>query len=152
MTVDNLLLSMKIRMYFIMLIGGVVLCAFYLFMEGGFADNSIITFFGFLCLSTYIAMHLRKLYFVSVSNDDGKIKIRYYYIHPLFQKLNSIEIPFNEFHSYEVQDAYSGFNKYLLIYQKTRKGVAVYPKISIAALQKKEWRKIEDILKKYSTK
>jgi len=79
--------------------------------------------------------------------DQGlKLVFRYYSIASFIRNPNSIEIKKNEFLKFEVEKRLFGLRKYLIIYQKTPKGVAKYPPISISLLKKSEQKVLSDSL------
>ncbi len=86
----------------------------------------------------YLISYLRDTNYFYFNNNSSKIIIRYYSLKPLSSNQNSLEINKSDFYKYEIKNSFAGFLKYLIIYQRTMKGIAKYPPISISILKKKD--------------
>jgi hypothetical protein len=86
----------------------------------------------------YSFTYIRDLNYFYFNNNASKLIIRYYSLKPLSSEQNSLEIPKQNFQKYEIKKSWGGLRKYLIVYQKTAKGIAKYPPISISILKKKD--------------
>lgn len=86
----------------------------------------------------YSFTYIRDLNYFYFNNNSSKIIIRYYSLKPLSSEQNSLEISKQDFQKYEIQNSLGGLRKYLIIFQRTAKGIAKYPPISISILKKKD--------------
>jgi hypothetical protein len=77
-----------------------------------------------------------------------KLVFRYYSVASFISNPNSVEIKKTDFLKFEVEKKLLGLRKYLILYQKTPKGVAKYPPISISLLKKAEEKVLSDSLLK----
>jgi hypothetical protein len=84
-------------------------------------------------------------------NDTGvKIVIRFYSLRPLSSNKNSIEILKPNLHKFEVVEKFFGLKEILVLYQKTKSGIAKYPPICLSALTNEEKTKLKEALRKYA--
>lgn len=91
------------------------------------------------------AIDFQYLYF---SNEAGKITMRFYPAVKFGRKdYQTIEFPTNLLHEYTVEKSMFGMVNDLTLLVKTKRGVAEYPSISMAALSKSDQLKIEKSLK-----
>jgi hypothetical protein len=86
----------------------------------------------------YSLTYLRDIHYFYFNNNSSKIIIRYYSLKPLSSDQNSLEIAKPDFHKYEIKNTMGGLRKYLVVYQRTARGIAKYPPISISILKKKD--------------
>ncbi|HEX3007601.1 MAG TPA: hypothetical protein VHO90_08300 [Bacteroidales bacterium] len=86
----------------------------------------------------YLISFLRDINYFYFNNNSSKIIMRYYSLRPLSSDQNSLEVNKEEYYKYEIKKTFGGFRKYLIIYQRTAKGIAKYPPISISILKKKD--------------
>jgi hypothetical protein len=94
----------------------------------------------------YYILDLNYIYF----NDAGqKIIIRFYSLRPLSSNKNSIEILKTDLYKFEIIEKLFGLKEKLVIYQKTKSGIAKYPPICLSALNNEEKTKLQEALKKY---
>ncbi len=100
-------------------------------------------------LAMVIVSRLRRLNYFYFSDEGDRILIRYYAIHPLVQKKKAVQIPKIGLAGYEIKPSFLGFRKLLVLRQKVRGKVAVYPPIGISSLSRKETDLLEKYLKKY---
>jgi hypothetical protein len=75
-------------------------------------------------------------YFYYSDLSPSKLVIRFYSLAPLSKRQNAIEIRKDEFYKYGFEERMYGLRKYLILYQKTGKGIAKYRPISISLLNK----------------
>jgi hypothetical protein len=86
----------------------------------------------------YSLSYFRDTSYIYFNNNSSKIIIRYYSLRPLTNDQNSLEIHKAEFYKAEISEKLGGLRRYLIIYQRTAKGVAKYAPISISILKKKD--------------
>jgi hypothetical protein len=91
-----------------------------------------------LYIAYYMISFLRDINYFYFNNNSSKIIMRYYSLRPLSNDQNSLEVSKQEFQKFEIKKMLGGFRKYLIIYQRTAKGIAKYPPISISILKKKD--------------
>jgi hypothetical protein len=76
--------------------------------------------------------------FISISEDNGKLVIKYYSLMLLTGKHKTIEIPFQSFERYKLKKTVFGLKISLILYQKVKNQSAKYPSLSLSALSKEE--------------
>lgn len=82
------------------------------------------------------------------SNEEGKITLRFYPAVKFGRKdYQTIEFATNLLHGYTIEKSMLGLVNDLTLLVKTKRGVAEYPSISMAALRKTDQVKIEKTLK-----
>lgn len=86
----------------------------------------------------YSFSYFRDTSYIYFNNNSSKIIIRYYSLRPLSSEQNSLEIQKTELYKAEIVEKFGGFRRYIIIYQRTAKGVAKYAPISISILKKKD--------------
>lgn len=96
--------------------------------------------------AVYVAVSVfANLCYVYFSTDNGKVLIRYYPIISIMKKgYQSIEFSHKMLVGFQIEKAL-GFSD-LQIAIKTKRGIAEYPTISLAALNKSEIEQISDAL------
>lgn len=112
-------------------------------------DTHVLITAGIFAMYVGISMYANLCY-VSFSTENNKVSIKYFPIITLMKKeYESIEFPQNILVGFQIEKA-MGFAD-LEIAIKTKKGIAEYPTISLAALSKQEIEKIrtslEEIMK-----
>ena len=91
------------------------------------------------------AIDFQYIYF---NADKERITLRYYPAVKFGRKdYQTIEFPVNIFHEYILEKSVFGLVYDLTLLVKTRRGVAEYPSVSLAALGKADRQMIEDLLK-----
>jgi hypothetical protein len=85
--------------------------------------------------------------FVSFSDENEKIIIRYFTAGFVSGKKNSVEIDKRSFSGYNFESRFFGLIQSITMYQKFNEGVAKYPPIFISALSKEEKAKVLRSLK-----
>jgi len=72
------------------------------------------------------------------SNHSKNLVFKFYSLRNFYGKPKSIEIPKPNFVKYDIEMSFFNKKDSLLLYQKTPKGIAKYPPISITLLNKKQ--------------
>ena len=80
-------------------------------------------------------MHYTYFYF---SNNSKNIVFRFYSLQFFSGKPKTIEISKSSFLKYDIETSFFDKKDSLILYQKTDKGVAKYPPISLTLLEKKQ--------------
>jgi hypothetical protein len=75
-------------------------------------------------------------YFYFSDLSPSKIVFRFYSLAPLSKRQNSLELKKEEFHHFSFERKMFGLRYYLILYQKTMKGIAKYRPISVSLLNK----------------
>lgn len=86
----------------------------------------------------YSFSYFRDTSYIYFNNNSSKIILRYYSLKPLSNEQNSLEILKSEYYKAEIVEKLGGLRRYLVIYQRTAKGVAKYAPVSISILKKKD--------------
>jgi Ca2+/Na+ antiporter len=108
---------------------------------------SIIAFV-YICIVYYY--YLKDYNFIHFDDSEEKIKIHYYSLKPLSNERRSIELAKDSI--YKIEKIKNKCKVSIIIYQKTPKGVAKYPPISISALNNGEQNKLIETLLDYIKK
>lgn len=102
-------------------------------------ERNQLAFIATLIYAIYYSMtYVRDLAYFYFNSDSSKIIVRYYSLKPLSSEQNSIEVNKQDFYKFEINAPYGGLRNYLTIYQRTNKGIAKYPPVSISILKKKD--------------
>ena len=86
----------------------------------------------------YAFSYFRDYNYIYFNNNSSKIILRYYSLKPLTSEQNSLEMNKPDFQKFEIKESFGGLLRYLIVYQRTAKGIAKYPPISISILKKKD--------------
>lgn len=87
------------------------------------------------------AIDFQYIYF---STDDDKIILRFYPAVKFGRKeYQTIEFPSNLLHDYTIEKSVFGMVEDLVLLVRTKRGVAEYPSVSMAALSKSDRQKIK---------
>ena len=84
--------------------------------------------------------------YVYFSNNGKNLKFRYYSLRFLYGKPKTIEIPKSDFVNYDITTSFFNKKDSLILYQKTKKGVAKYPPISLTLLGDNKKRELKRAL------
>ncbi len=91
------------------------------------------------------AIDFQYIYF---SNESGKFTLRYYPAVKFGRKdYQTIEFPSNMLHEYTIEKSMFGMVNDLTLLVKTKRGIAEYPSVSMAALSGPDQKKIEQTLR-----
>jgi hypothetical protein len=108
--------------------------------------------FGFLSaivvIVWFLAFQFIDLQYISFEVNNGKVILRYYPVVRFGRKdYSSIEFPVNMLHDYRMEKSVFNLVFDLILVVKTKRGIAEYPSVSLAALGKNERNTIEDQLR-----
>jgi len=76
--------------------------------------------------------------FFYFSNNSKNLVFKFYSLRNFYGKPKSIEIPKQNFEKYDIIISFFNKKESLVLYQKTPKGIAKYPPISMTLLNKKQ--------------
>jgi len=132
---------LKLLLIVLLSVSVVMLFYFELFSPERFGFDQKYLIFVFIAL--YLIYYFWGLicdynYFYYSDLSPSKLVFRFYSLAPLSKRQNSIEIRKDEFHKFAFEEKMLGMRKYLVLYQKTPKGIAKYKPISIRLLKKSE--------------
>lgn len=108
-----------------------------------------VIFVALLYLILVLLSGMRQLNYFYFSDEGDKILVRYYPIRPLVQKKKAVQIPKIGLVGYDIISSVLGFKKVLILQQKVKGKVAIYPPIGITSLNKSEIELLEKHLDKY---
>jgi len=91
-------------------------------------------------------LHNIKFRYIIFDIKDNKIVLRYHGLGPIGTTFKSIEFPAQKLAKYEIQSAFFGIRKELVLYQETKKGIAKYPGVSLSAMASKDREKLLAVL------
>jgi len=150
MTYNNLNKSTKIKysyMLIVFLYIALLVISLFLALFDNYYFELGLTIITLITLFTMLYLGFNYIYF----SDDGNIIIlRYYSLNPLFSEPKSIEIPKSSFSKFQIEHSFFGIKKSVILYQKTKNGIAKYPSVSFSALNTKEVERIQMALEKYA--
>ena len=146
MVIDNkkTIISLHLRKLLLIVLlslAVVFLCYFEIFPKEftGFDQKYLI----FALIALYLIYYFWGLvcnyhYFYYSDLSPSKLVFRFYSLAPLSKRQNTVEIRKDEFYKFGFEEKMIGIRKYLMLYQKTPKGIAKYKPISISLLKKSE--------------
>ncbi len=149
MIIENRLNMLKIRMYFIILISLIIFGGLYLAFEG-IMYHKIIAGLVVVFILGYIYLHILQPYYLMFKVDKGQLQVRYYYAHPGLHKPKAFIIPLKDFAGYEIKKSVFPGKIKVILQQKTAKGVASYPALSLSAMPSPGRDKLHQLLEKIS--
>jgi hypothetical protein len=88
--------------------------------------------------------------FISYSDEEEKIIIRYFTAGIVGGKKNSVEINKRTFSGYKIQSRFFGLIQSIILFQQFNEGVAKYPPVYISALNREERGKLLRSLNLYA--
>lgn len=98
----------------------------------------------YFCLGIY--HYLQKPNYVSYNDNGDKIILRYYPVHILNRRKNSIEVPKENFESWETKKFLFGTGEMLFVNGRYKTKLAKYPGISLSAVNLSDRDKIKKAL------
>jgi hypothetical protein len=102
-----------------------------------------------LYLLIMVYLYLLDMYYVYFNDDGDQIVIRYYPMRAFARKNKAIQIPKISLAGFHIKKSLFGLRKSLVLKQKTKKGFATYPAISLTAFDSKETEIIITELKRF---
>ncbi|MDR0714244.1 MAG: hypothetical protein LBF89_08305 [Bacteroidales bacterium] len=89
-------------------------------------------------IAFYWFQYRMEYHYFFFSNNGKNLLFRFYSLRNLHGNPKSIEISKLNFHKYDITSTFFNKKEYLILYQKTPKGIAKYPPISLTLLTKKQ--------------
>jgi hypothetical protein len=86
------------------------------------------------------------------SNSSNNLVFKFYSLRNLYGKPKTIEIAKTNFVKYDIVTDFLGKKEALVLYQKTPKGIAKYPPISLTLLTPKQKTELTQVLRTMSRK
>ena len=146
MIIDNKLTSSKATLGYVIFIF-LFLVTFIWSIANGVAENLVSLMFSVLFALLYLLLLISKPTYFSFKDSGDLLQFRFYNVHPFFMKPRVIKIQKKLLVKYNVQKKWFGLRKEIILHQKTPKGVAQYPAISVSALGPQQWNKLDRALK-----
>ena len=100
----------------------------------------------FFLIFFWFQYKLKYTYFY-FSNNGSNLVFKFYSLQPFFGKARTIEIPKKNFMKSNIEASFFGKRDSLILFQKTPRGVAKYPPISLTLLNKKQKKELQKALK-----
>jgi hypothetical protein len=95
---------------------------------------------------------LLELNYIYFSDENGIIRLRFFSLSYFNSKKNSIEIPVQEFITYDIRKRLGGLKTKIILHRILKSKEASYPAVSLTMLSKKEINQITSILDQYKKK
>lgn len=93
----------------------------------------------------YFITRINPSFFEMLVSED-KIQLNFYSVSSTFRNYKTIEIPFNQFHDFKIEEKYGKLRKTLTVSVKSKYGIADYPPISISILKRTEIAQVAHVL------
>ena len=138
MIIDTRKRGTNIKLAFVT--GGISALAFlgFLWFSDVFKNTHIPLIITSILVLIYILIYIRSYQFIYYSDEDDYIIFRYFKIIPTTLIHNSIEIKKSSLVKYELVKSFFNFREEIVLSQKTKRGIAKFPPVSIAILNKKQ--------------
>lgn len=102
-------------------------------------NNSLLAIFIATAYLIYAVYNTFRNYnYIYFNNETDTLILRYFSPNIFTSQKNSIEMPKNEFAGYRLQSFFMRYREKIILYRKTKKGMASYPPVSITALSNTE--------------
>ncbi len=169
MIIENSLRTSKTRVYFLILMV-LTMCSFFWGFYGEkyykpvekdgkevvevryrrTMEQNVAIALGCIGILTYAFLFMKKSNSIYYNDEDKKIIIRFYLMHPGFRRYKTIELAKNTIAKVETTKSFFNQREDLILFQRTPRGVAKYPPISISGLSKNERNNLIKSLRSYS--
>ena len=147
MTIDNQLNSARYRLFFIILLTVIgVSVLFYIIIEPRYIELYILAVVLSAAFLLYLYMLLKNYYFIYASITNTEMTLRYFLVHPALGTRKSIIISAREFYNYKIVKKLFGLQKYIVLYQRTPRGIAKYPPLSVTAFSQEDFQEFTNQL------
>ncbi len=94
-------------------------------------------FTGILILFSWLRLH-----YVHITTENQLLTIKYFSMSPMGGQKRIIEIPFKNLEKYGVKKQFFNLKKELFLYQRTKKGIAKYPAVSLTLFLEKDYQQL----------
>jgi hypothetical protein len=139
-------------LFFLLVIGALLVTNIYYGEIAGIDKYEFAIILASIYILSILYSTLRNYHYIFYSDEGNRIILRYFSFSFFTRKKNSIEINKTDLAGYEISRQFFGFREDIILYQRTKKGNAKYPPVSITALTKGEKDKILHSLSIYSKK
>ncbi len=103
---------------------------------------------GVLLVLWFVVFQVTEFMYIQFSVENGKVTLRYYPAVKFgHREYNAIEFPENTLHNFNFEKSFFGLVRDLTLMVRTKRGIAEYPSISLAATNKAERKEIEEKLR-----
>jgi len=106
-----------------------------------------------ICFVGYLIYRTKKKYNIFIYDDEEEpqmIHIKFYAMTSIVPKYNMLKIPKKDLYKIEIKKTFANQRQELVIYQKTKQGIARYKPISITGMSKDTKKQILSALNQYS--
>jgi hypothetical protein len=98
-------------------------------------ENSLLAIFLAAAYVIYVIyISFRNYNYIYYNDETEKLILRYFSPNIFSEKKNSIEFPKQEFADYKLNSFFMRYREQIILFRKTKKGLANYPPVSITAL------------------
>ncbi len=115
-----------------------LLSALFLFSLSNTVKMIVVGGLSVLFLLFYWFQYQMEYTYFYFSNNNKDLIFRFYSLRNLYGKPKTIEIPKTGFLKYDITSGFFNQKEYLVLYQKTPKGIAKYPPVSLTLLKKNQ--------------
>ncbi len=104
----------------------------------GLSNNLLAAFVAAAYVIRAVYNSFRNYNYIYFNDESDKLVLRYFAPTIFTTRKNSIEIPKKEFAGYELKSFFMRYREGLILKRRTAKGIAIYPPVSITALNNDE--------------
>ena len=105
---------------------------------------------GILLVLTVAVYYFGGYYYIEIAVENESLNFRHYNLFPFGRKFKLFQIPLKKFQKFEIRKYFFGIFTFLLVYEKSHKGVARYPRIGLSAVPKSHQKLIVSYIERYS--
>ncbi len=150
----NIVIRLNKRRYLVLLVylilmGLLILADFFGDTIGSIKKSTFILTFTILYIAYVIYAYVLDYKFFSYSDESDKLTFKFISLRPFDNKKRVVEILKSEFRSYKLEKYFLNLKQDLILFVKTKNGVANYPPISVSALSTKHKKMLENSLKQF---
>jgi hypothetical protein len=103
---------------------------------------------GIVLIFWFLVFQLTDFQYIEFGIEENKLFLRYYPAVKFGRKeYQTIEFPVNTLHDYVFEKSFFGLVRDLTLVVRTRRGIAEYPSVSLAAVSKADQLKMEQTLR-----
>ena len=95
---------------------------------------------------TAVIYYAGGFFYVEIEPEPQSFRVKHYNLFPFWQEFKVYQIPFDRYYKYEIKKAAGGLFSWLLLFEKTSRGMAKYPGIGLSALSTEQLKNITDYL------
>lgn len=145
MIVDNINRIQLLKKIFYLV---AVVIAIVVLLFVGFKKDLLALGSGVLLVIWFVVFQVTEFMYIQFTAENGKVTLRYYPAVKFGRReYNAIEFPESSLHNFIIEKSFFGLVRDLTLEVRTKRGIAEYPPISLAATNKEERKKIEEKLR-----